>query len=119
MKQMEYKLWCDYHLGRVDRPFTPDEEREIRANEFAMHLLVPTDAVKSLALKHGGLEALISSMYRIEAFAELFDVAPEVFYFKVKEMKELEDEFNLYDFNLNSNKKETILTKILKLFKRQ
>jgi len=119
MNQMEYKLWCDYHLGRINRPFTKEEEREILANEFAMHLLVPTEAVHNLAKQHGGLEGLISSMYRVQTFADLFGVSPEVFYFKVKEMKELGDEFNLYPNNKNTIKKEPFLTKILKLFKRQ
>lgn len=119
MTNVSYKLWCDWHLGRVTRELSKGEAEEIMASDFAMHLLVPTSAVKKMAQKYGGLQELVSSMDKVEMFSDIFGVAPEVFYFKVKSMIENEiDEVNLY-MPKNTKRKTSLLEKIKKIFKSQ
>ena len=37
------QVWYDYHMGRIQRELTEEEKKEIRACDFAMHLLISTN----------------------------------------------------------------------------
>lgn len=55
MTKGDYYFWLAYHYGGVGRPLTKNELKEVRASDFAMELLVPTDVVLK---KCGGLDNL-------------------------------------------------------------
>lgn len=42
MKKSNYDFWLRYHCGLWIGPLTKNAQKEIRASEFAMHLLIPT-----------------------------------------------------------------------------
>lgn len=45
MKNSDFELWLDYHKTNGINQYTIEQIKEIRACEFAMHLLIPTDAL--------------------------------------------------------------------------
>lgn len=115
MTKGSYKLWCDYHLGRINRELTSEEVDEIEASEFAMHLLVPTSAVETISKNNGGLANLIKDVDTIESYAKLFNVEKEVFYFKIKYL------LNEYEPNFikESVARLSLIDRIKRIFKRR
>ena len=89
MFKCDYNLWVDYHSGKINRDLTEDEKKEIRASDFAMHLLVPE---KTLLNTCGGIEgikkiyseSLSGNPYPLKRVANLFAVEPIVVLFKME-----------------------------------
>lgn len=81
MRKKDYKLWVAYHHGKINRELTEKEYSEIRAFEFAMHLLIPTDKLLEVC---GGFDNL--KYYRnylmINRLANYFCVPKDVMLFK-------------------------------------
>lgn len=63
MMKSEYEFWKDYRNGKINRELTSDEHKEIRASDFAMHLLIPTDA---LLQEVGGFDNLVKIISNLE-----------------------------------------------------
>lgn len=55
MHKGDYSFWIAYHYGKINRKLTEKEYNEIRASDFAMHLLIPTEL---LLRECGGAENL-------------------------------------------------------------
>ncbi len=55
MMRSDYQLWLEYHCGSIQRKLTERELKEIRAFDFALHLLVPQNVLLD---KLGGYENL-------------------------------------------------------------
>lgn len=78
-------FWLAYHRGEIQRDLTEKEFREIRASEFAMHLLIPT---KELLKECGGYNnikniIILSDVSRIRELANRFKVPVEVMSIKI------------------------------------
>lgn len=89
MYKSDYQFWLAYHSGKINRRLTKKEYSEIRASDFAMHLLIPTD---KLLEKCGGLDILkgidINYNYRIiKNLARVFYVPEEVMAIKINYIK--------------------------------
>lgn len=85
----DYKVWEEYHYNKTNRKLTEEEFAELRANEFAMHLLVPTD---SLLKDCGGYEKMKEiylgdfsfKMRFVEKLAKMYIVSAEIILFKME-----------------------------------
>ena len=62
MFKKDYVFWLMYHKGLINRELTDKEYSEIRASDFAMHLLIPT---KTLLKRCKGYENLKKFMKQI------------------------------------------------------
>ena len=94
MYKKDFELWLDYHKNPGNREYTEEEMKEIRASDFAMDLLVPTDSFLEYC---GGIEKLkrsdiITLNITINKAAEYFKVPTEVIAVKVKELQKEEQE---------------------------
>ena len=107
MKKSNYNLWLAYHYGNINRKLTKKEYCEIRACEFAMHLLIPTEAVLEIC---GGLDSLKNmNIYHnypvIKKLAQKFCVPEDVMLFKL--------DYLIKEKNLEESK-NNVKTRILK-----
>lgn len=84
MWKKDLDLWKKYHLGLINRELTNSEIKEIKASDFAMHLLVPTNAISQFCDENGGVEQVILSDDMIKALANHFKVDEYVIYFKLQ-----------------------------------
>ena len=98
-----YKLWIDYHYG-IKKNFTIDEEKEIFACEFAMHLLVPTESINRYIELMGGIEKVKNDLLKIKYLANLYDVPIEVIQIKLNYLlnQNIEQNSKSKDFKLNT-----------------
>lgn len=88
MFKSDYDFWLDYHRGTINRELTKKEYSEIRASEFAMHLLIPT---KTLLKVCGGYSNMKNIFYesnsvnspKIRKLANAFCVPKEVMAIKI------------------------------------
>ena len=85
MFKSDYNFWLAWHYGQIDRKLTEKEESEIRASEFAMHFLIPTNA---LLEKCGGYDNLKNqNIYHnyplIRKLANEFHVSEDIMLFKL------------------------------------
>lgn len=88
MKKDDYNFWLAYHTGKINRKLTEKEYSEIRACEFAMHLLIPTDRLLEMC---GGLDNLKNmNIYHnypvIKELAKAFDVSEDVMILKIDDL---------------------------------
>lgn len=77
----DYDFWLDYHSGKINRNLTKEEYSEIRASDFAMHLLIPTEAL----LKECGGYTKLENIFESENYAEMRKLADK-FHVPVKAM---------------------------------
>ena len=111
MKQSDYKLWLDYRYGEIDRALTEKEYHEILASDFAMHLLVPTDA---LLEKCGGIENLKNmkiweNFKLIMKWAKEFCVSEDVVIIKIICLQRREDFLKQVEEKKKNKQRERIL----------
>ena len=97
MTKDDYQLWENYHLGLIKRELSEEEQKEIDASEFAMHLLVPTEAISQIAEYFGGLEIVLHSSTLVQMLANKFVVPTNIIIFKIdylikEKMKEKAEE---------------------------
>lgn len=87
MKDNDYKLWLDYHYGLINRQLTKEEESEIRACEFAMHFLIPTEMLLK-ECNYDRLKKIVLSndSKMINKLSTLFQVPTEVMIIKIREL---------------------------------
>lgn len=85
MWEKDYKLWKDYHYGRIKRKLSQKEYSEIRANEFAMNLLIPTKLLLVVCGGYHNLESinLNSNDPVVRKLAESFKVPVDVMIVKI------------------------------------
>lgn len=67
MQEKHKFLWKAYHEGIIDRELTEEEKKEIRACDFAMHLLIDTIALYS-EIRLLGLENM-TKLYNLKKTA--------------------------------------------------
>lgn len=89
MFKSDYNLWVDYHQGKINRELTEDEKKEIRASDFAMHLLVPTDVLMNECGGYEGIKKIyydysVGNPYPVKKLAFLFEVEPILVLLKIK-----------------------------------
>lgn len=69
-----YKLWELYCMGYIsEEDLTEEEKRDIKAFTFAMHFLIPTDALKnfgevSFILENTTLRRKVASYFKVPEF---------------------------------------------------
>ncbi len=86
MEKSNYQFWLDYHSGLIKRKLSEDEYKEIVANEFAMHFLIPTKQLLKLCGGYKGLYSIDGA--REKELASLFEVPLEVMKIKINYLKE-------------------------------
>lgn len=91
MWKSNYQLWLDYHAGKLNGKKLSDKElSEIRASEFAMHLLCPTEAILEAVGGYSRLHKIMKDFFRrdfmIVQLADRFQVQPEVMIIKVRDI---------------------------------
>lgn len=104
----DYNFWLAYHYGKIHRKLTEKEYSEIRASEFAMHLLIPTGA---LLMECGGAENLANmnifhNYPKIRELANKFKVPEDVMVIKISCI--------LAEMEKEKNKKENNRKRVLK-----
>lgn len=82
---LNLKFWYEYKTGIIKRNLTKEEEQEIRANDFAMHLLLPTESFKRV-LKKLKLDGYNNEQIVIK-LSENFRVPPIVVLVKLNEFE--------------------------------
>lgn len=93
MRKIDVNLWINYHKY-PHRHYSEAQMREIRASEFAMHLLVPTSAFNNrINIEEVKRLSFMEKYQLILRESEFFGVPPEVISIKIDELiKESEKE---------------------------
>lgn len=111
------QLWKAYHSGVIDRELTEEEKNEIRACDFAMHLLINSASLYS-EIKFNGLENM-TKLYNLKktdeflyyhivlGLARQFQTEVDVMEMKIQYLAEKEQR--------KESKKEKVKKKFLKL----
>lgn len=88
MKKIDVDLWVEYHRNRKSY-YSEKEKSEIRACEFAMHLLIPTkNLLQMVDLEDFYKDSLTGKMLTIQKIAEVFDVPEVAVSIKLEELVE-------------------------------
>ena len=88
MRKIDVNLWINYHT-HPKAHYSEAELREIRASEFAMHLLVPTNTfLKRIDLDKVRNYSFLEKYQLVTKEAEYFGVPPEVISIKLEELLE-------------------------------
>ena len=93
MTEDSYDFWVKWKLGLINRELTKKETADIKASEFAMHLLFPTPLAEALINKYG--QTIFCNKIFMEMIAENLDIPYEVAVFKLQDtfkQKELKHE---------------------------
>ena len=86
MKKIDIDLWVEYHNNKK-RIYTKKEMSEIRACEFAMHLLVPTKNLLTMVdIEEFKNDSITGQMLTIQKLAETFNVPYVVVSIKLEEL---------------------------------
>ena len=103
MTKNTFKLWIEYNLG-IRKNLTEEEDKEIFACEFAMHLLVPTESINRYIELMGGIENVKNDLLKIKYLANLYDVPIEVIQIKLNYLlnQNIEQNSKSKDFKLNT-----------------
>lgn len=122
MKKIDVELWVEYHNNRRSH-YTKRELSEIRACEFAMHLLVPTNyLLRMIDIEDFYNDSLTNQMTAIDELSKTFGVPHVVITVKldelIKKMLEIPKEkilelIDLDDFLNDSPLEQTITIKHL------
>lgn len=96
MTKEDYELWINYHMNPKSN-YTKEEMSEIRASEFAMDLLIPTDKLLELC---GGIKIIkemndVEIIRLIKHLKDVFDVDEEVLYIKINKVIKHDNERNV------------------------
>ena len=93
MRKIDVNLWINYHKY-PHRHYSAAQMREIRASEFAMHLLVPTGAFNNrINIEEVKRLSFMEKYQLILRESEFFGVPSEVISIKIDELiKESEKE---------------------------
>ena len=112
MRKIDVNLWINYHTHPKSH-YSEEELREIRASEFAMHLLVPTKAfLKRVDLDKVREYTFLEKYQLVTDEATYFGVPPEVISVKLEELLEQDKKEEAID-------EPKSLGKIKSLFKRK
>lgn len=88
MKKIDVDLWVNYHQNRK-KYYTEKELSEIRACEFAMHLLIPTKSLLQMVdLKEYYKDSVTGKMLTIQKLADTFNVPTIAVSIKLDELVE-------------------------------
>ncbi len=86
MTRNSFKIWFEYELG-IRKELTKEEKQEVKACEFAMHLLVPTESINRYIELMGGIDEVKNDIFKIDYLADLYKIPTIIIKLKLNYLK--------------------------------